>query len=111
VASSSGREYRVITHAAFTVCLMLYCNQNNLPYSSLVILDSPILSFKEKDLSEEDKKEKQAVLNMKDSFYESLAEIIKDEQVIVLENTEPSKKVQKATNYIHFSKSKKIGYL
>jgi hypothetical protein len=107
--ASHGKGYRAITHAAFTVCLMLYCKQNNLPYSTLVILDSPVLSFKEKDLSEEDKNEKQAVLNMKDSFYESLSEIIKDEQVIVLENTEPSESVQKKTNYIHFSKSKEIG--
>ena len=107
--SSHGKGYRAITHAAFTVCLMLYCKQNKLPYSTLVILDSPVLSFKEKDLSEEDKKEKQVVLNMKDSFYESLTEIIKDEQVIVLENTEPPDDVQKKMNYIHFSKSKEIG--
>lgn len=107
--ASHGKGYRAITHAAFTISLMLYCKENNLPYSTLVILDSPILSFKGKDLSEEDIQEKEAVLNMKDRFYESLAEIIKDEQVIVLENTEPLDDVQKKVNYIHFSKSKEIG--
>ena len=48
-------------------------------------------------------------VTLKDSFYESLAEIIKDEQVIVLENTEPSDDVQNKVNYIHFSKSKETG--
>ena len=107
--ASHGKGYRAITHSAFTINLMLYCKENKLPYSTLVILDSPILSFKGADLSEEDIKEKQAVLNMKDNFYRSLTEIIKDEQVIVLENTEPSDDVQTKVNYIHFSKSKEIG--
>lgn len=106
---SHGKGYRAITHAAFTISLMLYCKVNNLPYSKLVVLDSPILSFKEADISEEEQKEREMVMNMKDSFYESLAKMIKDEQVIVLENTEPSNAIKDKINYIHFSKSCKTG--
>lgn len=109
--SSHGKGYRAITHAAFSISLMRYCKENNLPYSTVVILDSPILSFKEadSDLSKEEFEEKQAVLNMKDSFYASIAEIIKDEQVIVLENIDPTEDVQTKVNYIHFSKLKETG--
>ena len=104
--SSHGKGYRAITHAAFTICLMLYCKENNIPYSRLIILDSPILSFKEADVSEE---EQEIVANMKDSFYESLANMIEDEQVIVLENIEPTIAMKSQINCIHFSKSHETG--
>ena len=44
---SRGRGLCAITHSAFTIGLLDYCRQNEMPHPGFVILDSPLLAYKE----------------------------------------------------------------
>ncbi|MEL6601772.1 MAG: hypothetical protein AAFP20_00930 [Cyanobacteria bacterium J06614_10] len=45
--SSSGKGVRAITHAAMTIGLMKFCQQKELPHPGFVVLDSPLLAYRE----------------------------------------------------------------
>ena len=80
---SNGKGIRALTHAAFSIGLLRYCEEQNLPHPSFVILDSPLLNLKERvneNLSEAVSGEVQ------EAFFSELAKGTKEEQIIVFEN-------------------------
>lgn len=95
---SHGKGVRAITHAAFTVALMGYCSERGLPHPMFVILDSPLVVYREPE-------ELKNPGEVKDAFYRSLAERT-DQQVIVFENVDPPRDVSAQTNVIGFTASK-----
>lgn len=94
-----GKGFRAVTHAAFTIGLMRYCRAFALPHPGIVVLDTPLNPFKgpDQDSSERVNQEVQ------EAFYADLAADRSGDQVIILENTEPSKKVRDSIQYVHFS--------
>ena len=79
-------------YAAFKVALMLHCHDNKLPHPGFVVLDTPLLTYREPmdethgDLVEDELAIKATGLNKR--FYAHLAGIAATVQVIVLENTD-----------------------
>ncbi len=78
---SNGKGHRAITHAAATLGLMKYTEENELPHLGFSILDSPLLAYEEPDDEADDLSDTD--VNIK--FFDSLAGW-KSKQIIVFEN-------------------------
>lgn len=99
-----GKGYRSISYSAFVLGIMKYCTSKNLPHPGFVVLDSPITSYKD-----EDKDEDKTSDDLQSSFFEFLAEVSQNKQIIILENKKPSKEVIKNINFIEFTKNHNRG--
>ena len=97
--TSRGKGVRALLHSAFTMTLMYHAFVR---HSKLVMLDSPLTSFKDKDR-----------VNVEDdvqlAFYEDLVQTSDDVQIILLENKEPPKQLRDQMNYVHFSGNESFG--
>jgi AAA domain len=96
---SNGKGLRGFLHGAFTIGLMHYCRANNLPHPGCVILDSPVTSYREGKVHEA---EDEASPEIQAAFWASLAKWTKDEQIILIENKEPTESARALIHYIHF---------
>jgi archaellum component FlaC len=83
--TSYGKGLRAITQAAFTLSLLEFCRQNDTPHTGFVVLDSPLLSYKAPEGSDDDLRG----TDLKDQFYNYLSEWGDDRQVLIVENTDP----------------------
>jgi len=89
----NGKGVRAITHAAFKVALLLYCRERNLPHPGFLVLDTPLLTYRDPltskygELSGDE--EEIAAMSLKDHFFEHLASESQGSQFIVLENVDP----------------------
>ena len=85
---SNGKGHRAITHAAASLGLMKYTEENDLPHFGFSVLDSPLLAYEEPDNEEDDLSGTD--VNVK--FFDSLA-AWNTKQIIVFENKKsiPSK--------------------
>lgn len=97
--SGMGKGYRAVTHAAFTVALMRYCRQNDLPHPGVVVIDSPLNPFKGPDKDRGDR----VNTDVQAAFYADLAADASGDQIIVFENTEPPPALHSKMRYAHFS--------
>ncbi|WP_369989195.1 AAA family ATPase [Pseudomonas xanthosomatis] len=95
----NGKGVRAITHAAFKVALLIYCRQQNLPHPGFIILDSPLLTYRDPlknprqgALTEDEIK--LAKTSVKVSFFDHLSKISNLGQFIVLENIDPPAGIQ-----------------
>ncbi|TWU35653.1 hypothetical protein Q31b_50880 [Novipirellula aureliae] len=95
-----GKGIRAITHAAFSFALNNYCVNRKLPTSSIVILDSPLVVYREPDETE-----LEFSLDVKANFYSQLANGSDDRQVVIFENDDPPTDLSETVNMIHFTKS------
>ena len=84
--TSFGKGLRAITQSAFTIGLLEYCKQQGTPHPGFALLDSPSYSpYKESDGADDDLRH----TDLKMRFYDYLKHISDDQQVIVVENTDP----------------------
>jgi hypothetical protein len=83
--TSFGKGLRAITQSAFTIGLLRYCKEQDTPHPGFALLDSPLLSYKEPDGADDDLRH----TDLKMRFYEYLKQVSSDQQVIIIENTDP----------------------
>jgi hypothetical protein len=83
-----GKGLRALTHAAFSVGLQETCRNLLLSAIGFVILDSPLVTFREAE-AEEAGLDAGARLEVKQAFYRDLAARVRSDQVIVIENEDP----------------------
>jgi hypothetical protein len=102
---SYGKGLRAITQAAFTVGLLEYCRQNETPHPGFVILDSPLLSYREPDSQDDDLRGS----DLNTCFYEFLEKAKSDRQFIIVENTDPPSNVQMSSHATKFTGNSAIG--
>lgn len=91
-----GKGIRAVLHAAFTIGLMNHCERQGLRHTGLVLLDSPLTSYKEKDYQE-------VTEDIQLGFFEFLLKLPEHQQVIVFENKAPPASVLARLRQIHFS--------
>ncbi len=103
--TSFGKGLRAITQAAFTVSLLQYCRQFETPHPGFVVLDSPLLSYREPEGDADDL----SGTDLNTHFYGYLAGLQDDRQVLVIENTDPPANIQASTQAIKFTKIKGTG--
>jgi predicted nucleic acid-binding Zn-ribbon protein len=102
---SYGKGLRAITQAAFTIGLLEFCRQNETPHPGFVILDSPLLSYREPDSQADDLRG----TDLDTCFYEYLEKRSADRQVIVIENTDPPPDIQTSLHATRFTGLPTIG--
>jgi hypothetical protein len=96
---SRGRGLCAITHSAFTIGLLDYCRLHEMPHPGFVVLDSPLLAYKEPAGDDENI----AGTDLKQRFYEHLIEFIGAQQLFIVENTEPPADILKTINHETFT--------
>src|SRR5690606_35760808 len=77
--TSRGKGMRSITHAAFTVGLLEYCKEQELPHPGFIILDTPLLAYREPDSDDE-----QFFKNGVDEKFYNYLQGITDRQIIII---------------------------
>lgn len=97
---SRGKGMRAITHAAFSVALLEFTQQTNMPHAGFVVMDTPLLAYREPEGDEDDL----SGTDVQDRFYEHLATEVQ-RQVIVLENVDPPASIRDREQTIFFSKN------
>ncbi len=97
--ASYGKGARAIINSTFLIGIMNYCYKRNLCHPGIVVLDSPLTTYKEKDKKDGD--DETITKGTKEKFYEMLAEQ-KNGQIIIFDNEEPSSTVKTKINYLHF---------
>lgn len=101
---SRGKGMRAITHSAFNVSLLEFTRDNDLPHPGFVVLDTPLLAYREPEHDEDDLSE----TDIRDHFYDYLSKH-DDRQVIILENDTPSKAVLTRSQTTFFTKNEQLG--
>lgn len=96
--ASHGKGVRAITHAAFNIALLRYCMSRSMPHPGLVVIDSPLVVYREPDTDEGGFSD-----DVKGAFYRSLASDFVDAQIIILENEDPPGDVDGSANVIRFT--------
>ncbi|RDD95239.1 hypothetical protein DTW89_02685 [Acidovorax sp. BoFeN1] len=99
--SAFGKGLRAITHAAFTLGLLAFCRTRQTPHTGFVVLDSPLLAYREPDGTEDDL----TGTDLQEQFYAYLEALPIDTQVIVVENTDPPDAIMKRQQSLMFGKN------
>lgn len=98
---SRGKGLRAITHAAVTIALLEYCQENDLPHPGFVVLDSPLLAYFKPEGDEE--RQLQGT-NLKQCFYSYLVDHHStDSQIVIVENQHPPDSVLDALRMTVFT--------
>ncbi len=98
--SSHGKGVRAISYSAFVLGLLRYCRKKNHPHPGVVILDSPLVAYREPDSLEE--KQQLEAAGVAERFYQSLSQMKLKHQIIVFENRDPPADLDAITE-VHFS--------
>lgn len=106
--ASHGKGVRAIAHAAFNMALLSYCFKQSRPHPGLVLVDSPLVVYREPDANEGSFSRE-----VKDSFYRSATEDLKEAQVIIFENEDPPADVAASANVIRFTGARhgRLGFI
>ncbi|WP_349777794.1 hypothetical protein ABQ039_010070 [Xanthomonas sp. WHRI 6108] len=98
---SHGKGVRAVLYAAFAIGLLRYCKNKGKPHPGMVIIDSPLTSYKKgKSSSTGDGPVDPGI---EASFWESLTHLDDGIQVIIVENKEPPKDVAEKVHYQWFA--------
>jgi len=103
--TSRGKGLRAITHAAMTIGLMEFCKERNLSHPGFVVLDSPLLAYYKPESADDSL----AGSDLKDRFYNYLAEAHKDNQIIIVENEHPPVELGESIALTVFTKNPNVG--
>jgi hypothetical protein len=90
---ANGKGVRALMNAAFKIGVLLYCRQKDLPHPGIVVLDSPLLSYRdpltsrhgELDAGEKEVKDS----GLKEHFYKFLVDQKGQGQFVIIENDPP----------------------
>ncbi|MDM5181994.1 hypothetical protein PO883_33000 [Massilia sp. DJPM01] len=105
---ANGKGVRAVTHAAFKVALLLFCRERGLPHPGFLVLDTPLLTYRDPLKSPkfgelEDDELVLAATSLKDRFFEHLASLKIDAQFIILENVDPPEGLEEKAHLEVFS--------
>lgn len=81
--SGHGKGMRAVLHAAFTTALADYCLEHRRSHPGFIVLDSPLVTFREPGVREADLRQ-----SVPEHFYRHLLSTFRG-QAIVVENTDP----------------------
>jgi hypothetical protein len=88
----NGRGVRAITHAAFKVGLLMFCRERGLPHPGFLVLDTPMLTYRDPLRSREGPlgANEQVIRNtsLKTFFFEHLSKVSNLGQFVVVENVD-----------------------
>lgn len=82
---SRGAGFCAITYSAFITGLFEYCRSRSMPHPGFVVLDSPLIAYKEPT----DENMQITGTDLKQRFYEHLQSFAGDQQIFIVDNSEP----------------------
>lgn len=98
----NGKGVRAVTHAAFKVALLIFCRERGLPHPGFLILDTPLLTYRDPIRSKEGPlaADEQELRNtsLRDFFFEHLASLSSFAEFIIVENIDPPSGIEKLGN-------------
>lgn len=106
--ASFGKGARAIINSAFLLGIMNYCLKRDLCHPGIVVLDSPLTTYKEKD-KKNGENDESVGQGTKEKFYKMLADEEISKQIIIFDNEEPSEEIKGKISYLHFSGEASIG--
>lgn len=90
---NNGKGVRAITHAAFKVAMLLYCRERDLPHPGFLVLDTPLLTYRDPLKSPGDRLAPDEIelrnTDLRERFFDHLGHIGPGAQFIILENVDP----------------------
>lgn len=95
---SYGKGYRAFLYSAFVISLLRFTVKNSLFHSGIVILDSPLVTLKEKDNTDVPDK-------MQNAMFNDISINCSNEQVIIFENKQPTTQIEGKVNRVIFTKN------
>jgi hypothetical protein len=111
--SANGKGVRAILHAAFNVAVLIYCRGRGLPHPGFLVLDTPLLAYREPlnskygELSEDEEELKKSSLAI--HFYQHLASLKDMAQIIIVENSDPPEETFPLAHIETFTKRYRSG--
>jgi septal ring factor EnvC (AmiA/AmiB activator) len=99
--TARGKGLLAITHAG----LLQFCKTKDTPHPGFIILDTPLRAYREPEGNEDDLTGTD--LNVK--FYDYLAGLPNDRQVIIVENSDPPSSITTRPQVVMFSKNPHSG--
>ncbi|MEU7276449.1 hypothetical protein AB0A96_44380 [Streptomyces asiaticus] len=96
--SGHGKGMRAVLHAAFTTALADYCLQQRRSHPGFIVLDSPLVTFREPGEHEADLRQ-----SVPQHFYRHLLNAFRG-QAIVVENTDPPSDILDQAQVYMFSR-------
>lgn len=91
--SANGKGVRAVLHAAFNVAVIVHAIDNKLPHPGLLVLDTPLLTYREPLTSRHGElAEDEAALkatSLAEHFYRYLASLKPNVQILIIENSDP----------------------
>lgn len=103
-----GKGLRALTHAAFTIALQMSVTALGRTPIGFVVLDSPLVTFREADHVDGELGSAQKVA-VKQAFYGDLAVRLAESQIVVLENEDPDEAILPNITMHFFSKQESQG--
>ena len=95
----NGKGVRAVTHAAFKVALLIFCRERGLPHPGFLVLDTPLLTYRDPIRSKEGAlaadEEELRNSSLRDFFFEHLAGLSSFAEFIVVENIDPPSGIDK----------------
>lgn len=98
---SHGKGVRAVLYAAFAIGLLRYCKNKGKPHPGMVVIDSPLTSYKKGTSKSTD--DGPIDPGIEASFWESLTRLDDGMQVIIIENKEPPQDVVEKVHYQWFA--------
>jgi hypothetical protein len=104
---SRGKGLRAITHAAVSVALLEYCQENGLSHPGFIVLDSPLLAYFKPE-GEDDLALQSS--DLKERFYDYLVTHHgKESQILIIENQHPPKSMEDRLSMTVFTANPHVG--
>lgn len=106
--SGRGKGVRALQHAAFTMSLLRYCANHRRPFPGFVVVDSPLVTYREPDQDPVFDDETSSKSTVAESFYSNLLST-SGVQMIVMENVDPPAQLIPSLHWIEFTANEKTG--
>ncbi|MGO9100380.1 MAG: hypothetical protein ACLP9Y_13395 [Mycobacterium sp.] len=108
--AAHGKGVRAILHAAFTIALLRYCLDRDIPHPGFVVLDSPLVTYRPPDSETTPRTDEAAALDetVVAAFYDDIQRA-GDGQIVVMENTDPPRALEADSTDIVFTKTAGVG--
>jgi hypothetical protein len=89
----NGKGVRAITHAAFKVAILTFCQARNLPHPGFLILDTPLITYRDPMQSRggslEMDEQQIRKSDLKERMFEHLGSLATIGQLIIFDNADP----------------------
>lgn len=102
---SYGKGRRAISYTACLLGFLDYCLNEKKNFSNLIVIDSPLTTFKDKDKQVSENED--ISIELDDLFFDDIRQTSLESQLIIFENKIPKK--MKGINIIEFTKNKNQG--